>query len=308
MQRFPTRGYKWLRNSIPKYSGTMDSVYRRIQEEGPLASRDFKDPDHRSGGWWNWKPAKIALDLLWWMGKIAVVNRFGFERVYDVVERAIPSKYLNQTVDISEVWRHFIKKAIDCLAVATISDIKNYFAFHIYALDKTQSEKTTLAEKVSILRNEDIAVEVDVQGDSEPHYSLSSNLSRLEKAKEQSAQRDHAWFLSPFDNALWDRKRVRRLFDVEVKLEAYVPQAKRKFGYYEMPILWNDRIIGRLDPKAVRKTKTLILENFEVTTTRNERRDASKAIRAELQRFQAFHGCESVKFSSRIRDPSLLVL
>jgi len=292
MQRFSTHGYKWLRNSIPKYQDLMQKILQRIQEEGPLTSRDFKDTKHRSGGWWNWKPAKSALSLLWWMGQIVVIDRKGFERVYDITERAIPSKYLDHHVSIEEVWSYFLQRTIDCLVIATINDIKDYFRFQIYALDKKKSEMNTLAEKVEVLLQEDIIKQVEVEGNPRPHYVLCKNLLMIENAQNHTKSPDRAWFLSPFDNIVWDRRRVHRLFDVDVKLEAYHPPSKRQFGYYAMPILWNNCIVGRLDPKVNHKTNTLTLANLELILPKKDRELALEAIRNELVRFMDFHACK----------------
>ena len=295
MQRFHAHGYKWLRNTIPKYQDIMEKIRQRIQDEGPLTSRDFKDSEHRSRGWWDWKPAKNALELLWWMGQIVVVDRIGFERVYDVTERAVPSEYLDKAVDIGEVWRYHLRRAVDCLVIATVNDIGDYFNFHIYSLNKRGSQKRTLAEKVHVLKQEDSIAAVEVEDDQTPHYALSDNLAFIEEVQNRGASRDRAWLLSPFDNIVWDRKRVRRLFDADVRLEAYTPKAKRQFGYFAMPIIWNDRIVGRLDPKVERGTNTLILENVELTIAKKEERDALDAIQQELAAFAAFHECEQIE-------------
>lgn len=295
MQRFPAHGYGWLRKTIPQYQDIMEEIRQRIKDEGPLTSRDFKDPKHRSRGWWDWKPAKSAIELLWWIGQIVVVDRIGFERVYDIEERGVPSEYLDKTVDIEKVWHHYLKRAVDCLVVATINDIRDYFNFHIYSLDKEQSMKRTLEEKVRVLEEEEVIVEVEVEGDATPHYVLVDNLTLIEGFQNHRASKDRAWFLNPFDNLVWDRKRVRRLFNVDVRLEAYIPKEKRQFGYFAMPIMWNNRIVGRLDPKVDRKSNTLILANLELNLTKNECRDALEAIREEFTAFMAFHECEKLK-------------
>jgi uncharacterized protein YcaQ len=306
MQRFPTHGYKWLRNTIPQYQDIMEKIRLRIQDEGPLTSRDLKDSKHQSRGWWDWKPAKKAIELLWWMGHIVVVDRIGFERVYDVTERGVPSKHLDKLVSTEEVWRHYLRRAVDCLVVATITDIRDYFNFHVYSLDKRQSEKKTLEEKVRVLKQEDAIVEVEVEDSATPHYILSDNLALIERARNHRASKDRAWFLSPFDNIVWDRKRVSRLFDADVRLEAYIPKAKRQFGYFAMPIIWKNRIVGRLDPKVDRKSNTLILANLELNLTKNECRDALEAIQEELTAFTTFHECEHLKIKrakpAKLRD------
>jgi len=295
MQRFSTHWYKWLRGTIPKYQQLMEAILKRVKEEGPLTSRDFKDPKHRARGWWDWKPAKNALELLWWMGRIIVVDRVGFQRVYDLTENVVPSEHLDRTVNLEEVWRHYLRRTVDCLVIATSSDIRDYFNFHIYSLDKKQSEKKTLEEKTRILLGEDAIVEIEVEDSDIPHYALSDNTALVEKACKDSISKDHALFLSPFDNIVWDRKRVQRLFKTDVKLEAYLPPEKREFGYYVMPIIWSGRIVGRLDPKVDRRTSTLILANLELDLKEEEQRDACDAIRGELHRFKSFHNCEHLR-------------
>ncbi len=306
MQRFPTHGYNWLRKAMPRYRDLMETIRQRIQNEGPLTSRDFQDPKHHSRGWWDWKPAKNALELLWWTGQIVVVDRVGFQRVYDVAERGVPSKYLDRHVESEEVWRFYLKRAVDCLAVATISDIQNYFNFHIFALDRRGSRRKALMKKMQILQQEDTVSEVEAEDQSTPHYVLSDNLAFMEDVQNHEASRNQALFLSPFDNLVWDRRRVRRLFGSEVKLEAYIPAARRTFGYFAMPILWKNRIIGRLDPKADRKSSTLTLANLELTVAKKEYKDAVDATRAELAAFKAFHGCEQLKIQrskpARLKD------
>jgi uncharacterized protein YcaQ len=295
MKRFQNHGYKWIRDSITKYQDIMKKILLRIKDEGPLKSRDFKDAKKTSDGWWDWKPSKHAIELLWWTGHIVVVNRQGFERVYDVTERGIPSKYLDLSVSKEEVWRFFLRQAVDCLVVATISDIRDYFNFHIYSLDKGESTRKTLLEKIQTLKQEGDIVEVKVEDDSTPHYILNKNIGFIEEVQNYKGSHECAFFLSPFDNVVWDRKRVRRLFNLDVRLESYIPKAKRKFGYFTMPIIWNNRIIGRLDPKVDRKSRKLILANIELILSKKNLKNALEAINKELTAFKTFHGCEQIE-------------
>ena len=157
-----------------------------------------------------------------------------------------------------------------------------------------------------VLKQEDAIVEVEVEDSATPHYILSDNLALIERARNHRASKDRAWFISPFDNIVWDRKRVSRLFDADVRLEAYIPKAKRQFGYFAMPIIWKNRIVGRLDPKVDRKSNTLILANLELNLTKNECRDALEAIQEELTAFTTFHECEHLKIKraqpAKLRD------
>ncbi|MFX1563882.1 MAG: winged helix-turn-helix domain-containing protein [Promethearchaeota archaeon] len=304
MDRFPTESSGWQLRLLKKYERVMETVYQRIKDEGPLASRDFQQPQHKGNGWWDWKPAKIALDLLWQTGRLAVVERVNFQRHYDITERVIPSKYLKQTIDTDQVWRFFLQRVLEALVVATLDDVVGYFWFHTFCLDRKRTRKQTIVEKIQALIQEDKVIEMKSENKGGKYFLLPQSLSQIEKAAKNHVSKDKAFFLTPFDNVLWDRKRVQRFFGVDVKIEAYVPPPKRKFGYYAMPILWNNKIVGRLDPKADRKTKTLILQNLEITIPKKEREQALDAIQTEIHQFMQFHACDKLKIKQA--KPALL--
>lgn len=296
IEDFHVRAHAWYRRRYEKYQDTMTTVYERIRDEGPLGSRDFKDTQPgRVSGWWGWKPAKIALELLWSCGKIAVTERVGFQRRYDLTERVIPCNILNQSVDPQEVWRFFLQRALGCLVVGTRNDIADYLGLQSYMLNLQRNKKQQLDDKIQQLIKEDVVVKVDLEGVSEDYFCLARAVPFIDEHREQEAPADLARFLTPFDNIVWDRKRVKQNFDFDFSLEAYLPKEKRKFGYYGMPILWGDQLIGRIDPKADRANKTLILRNAEVTSPYKESREVLDAIREEIGRFLSFHDLDKLE-------------
>jgi uncharacterized protein YcaQ len=298
MHRFPTHGNSWEKNLYAKHKDLMDTVEQRIRNEGPLSSKDFEDSSKKKrGGFWDWKPAKVALDLLWQTGRLAVADRIGFQRVYDLPERVIPSQYLDRHVDQDEVWRHFLERNLDCLVAGTAKDLSNYISFGNFALDLKGNRTKTLEEKVHVLLQDDLVTQVDVPQSKFPYYVLTSNLPFIHKIQDRRRISDRVWFLNPFDNVLWNRPRVQRLFDFEVKLEAYTPPAQRQFGYYVTPILWQHQIIGRLDPKADRNSNTLIIQNLELTLPRKQQPTAIPHIKKELERFKQFHTLEEIQIT-----------
>lgn len=295
IEEFHLRAHAWYRRRFEEYKETMTAVYERIRDEGPLGSRDFKDTDpKRVSGWWGWKPAKIALELLWSSGRIAVAERVGFQRRYDLTERIIPSKVLNRTVDPDDIWRFFLRRALDCLVVGTRNDIANYLGLRSYMFDSERNLKKQLDEKIQQLITEDAVVEVDLTDLSGHYYCLAQALPFIEEHTEKEAPSTLARFLTPFDSIVWDRKRVKQNFDFTLSLEAYLPKEKRTFGYYTMPILWKDQLIGRVDPKADRANKTLILRNIEVTSPYHESRASIDAIREEISLFMTFHDLDKL--------------
>lgn len=290
MHRFPTHANNWEKSLYAKYKDLMDDVEHRIRNEGPLSSKDFDDPGKKKrSGFWDWKPAKVALDLLWQAGRLAVTNRIGFQRIYDLPERVIPSQYLDRHVDQDEVWRHFLERNLDCLVVGTAKDLTDYITFGNFALDITRNRTKTIEEKLLMLMQEDLVTQVEIHNAKAPYYVLTRNLPFIHNVQDRRSTSDRVWFLNPFDNVLWNRARVQRLFDSEVKLEAYTPPAQRQFGYYVTPILWQHQIIGRLDPKADRNSSTLIIQNLELTLPRNQQPEVIPHIKQELERFKVFH-------------------
>jgi hypothetical protein len=117
----------------------------------------------------------------------------------------------------------------------------------------------------------------------------------LKKVQDRRHSSSRAWFLTPFDNLLWNRRRVEELFEMKIKLEAYSPPAKRQFGYYVTPILWQSQLIGRIDPKADRKTSTLLIRNLEVNLPRKRIPEVIGPIQEELKRFREFHQLEQTR-------------
>jgi uncharacterized protein YcaQ len=296
IEEFPRRAHSWYQKRYEKYKDTMTAVYDRIRDEGPLGSRDFKDTQPgRVSGWWGWKPAKIALELLWSCGKIAVTERVGFQRRYDLTERVIPSDILDRRVDPQEVWRFFLQRALSCLVIGTRNDIADYLSLRSYMLDLERNKKQQLDEKLHQFVEEDTVVKVDLAGVSDDCFCLAQAVPFIHQHREREAPLDLARFLTPFDNVVWDRKRVKQNFDFTFSLEAYLPKEKRTFGYYGMPILWNDQLIGRIDPKADRANKTLIFRNVEIVSPYQESRDALDAVSEEIRRFMVFHKLDTLE-------------
>jgi uncharacterized protein YcaQ len=144
---------------------------------------------------------------------------------------------------------------------------------------------------------EDRVIQVEVANAKTPYYVLTRNLPFIQKVQDRRSTSNRVWFLNPFDNVLWNRARVQRLFDFEVKLEAYTPPTQRLFGYYVTPIIWQHQIIGRLDPKADRNSSTLIIHNIELILPRKQQPKVIPHIKQELERFKQFHTLEKIQIN-----------
>jgi uncharacterized protein YcaQ len=252
-------------------------VRQRIRKEGALSARDFEDKG--TGGWWGWGPSKTALEYLWRAGELAVARRDGFEKVYDFAEQIIPAALREarptprQTVD----WA--CREALLRLGFATPSELANFFDL-IELAEARHWAKTALRKKQLI----EIAV-TNADGSTRPALALPSIEAEIaSRAPLQSPAR----FLSPFDPAIRDRKRAFRLFGLDYTIEVFVPETKRRYGYYVLPILEGERFIGRADLKAHRGERRIEVKGLwpePGIALDRRRKDAIDAAVAELCRF-----------------------
>jgi len=260
----------------------LNEVLSEIKQRGPLASRDFKDSGDGQRSWWNWKPAKIALDILFTQGYLMVDRRVNFQMYYDLAERVLPASSTPPSKTMDDWRRWAVLRSVSCLGVATAQHASDYYRQKI----------PTTRSLLNTLEAEGAVVSVEVEGWKEQAYLTSADVHLVEELERGLHQPTLTSFLSPFDNLTWNRERLAALFGFDYRIEMYTPRAQRKYGYYVLPILHNGRFVGRLDPKADRKTKTLIiraiyLEPDEVVTD-----DLLSGISNALREFMDFHGSQ----------------
>jgi len=218
----------------------VESVYREVEQRGPVAASDLDRANHKGSTWWGWTETKIALEYLFWAGRITTATRRGFERAYDLTERVIPAIIRDiPTPTEADAQRHLIGIAARALGVATEPDLRDYFR-----LDVADS-KARVAELVEAKR----LIPVAVQGWRQPAY-LDADAVRPARVAGRA-------LVSPFDPLVWERDRTERLFGFRYRIEIYTPAHKREFGYYVLPFLLGDRLVARVDLKADRKTGIL---------------------------------------------------
>ena len=261
---------------------TIDAVLERVRQEGPLASRDFEDPRDGREGWWDWKPAKTALELLFTWGHLLIDRRENFQRFYDLAERVLPASAepLRHTVDDWRRWA--VLRGVACFGVATYRHVSEYY----------HQKKTPVKAVVEALAKEGALLPVEVEGWPDTAYLHPADLPLLDEIEAGQHQPEVTTLLSPFDNLLWDRQRVRDLFGFDYRIEMYTPVAERQYGYYVMPILHRGRLVGRLDPKADRQTRTLIVRALYLEPGEAASDEMVAALGGALREFMAFHGSE----------------
>ncbi|WP_340677712.1 crosslink repair DNA glycosylase YcaQ family protein [Paraglaciecola sp.] len=226
-------------------------ILQRIRTEGPLQAKDFeREGGAKATGWWDWKPAKKALEQLFMEGELMAVKRQGFQKVYDLTENVIPAGIDTTTPTEEEFYRYLIQRCLQANGLATASEIA-YLRKGIKS--KIQTQCLTMLEngELRLLTCQDLQ-----------YYALPQAQELLNK----KIKRSQVKILSPFDNLLIQRKRMQRLFGFDYQIECYVPEAKRQYGYFSLPLLWGGEFAGRMDAKIERKTGLLLIQHLHIET------------------------------------------
>ena len=281
MRRIKTRGGHWF----PRDKKMMRYVLDRIKNEGPLESRDFKSPDSKAGPWWGWKPAKIALEHLFMQGSLLVVQRNGFRKIYDLAERVIPPGVDTRMPTPTEMAEYLIGNALRSPGLVTEKDIT------YLRKDGIEKVRTVLQRK---LKKKQVTA-IRIQGVKDIYYTAAENLPTLD-----TQLPCFFLFLFPFDNFIIRRQRTVDIFDFLYQLECYVPAAKRKRGYFSLPVLYRDRLLGTMDAKAHRKTKVFTVKNLHLDDMPKDRDDFWACFHQELRNFMAFNGCTELEMTGQI--------
>jgi uncharacterized protein len=237
------RGWRYSHAVMEKHAATVDRIVAGIREHGPVRSAELGEGRSGSGGWWGWKPEKRILESLFTAGELMIARREGFQRVYDLRERVLPSWSDAQLPSTDAAHRALALKAVRALGVAKAKWVADYFRM---------GKKPTPA-LVRTLANDGALLEVHVEGWKEPGYIHPEHRALAERAAAGGIKPVLTTLLSPFDPVVWDRARGSELFDFEYRIECYTPAPKRVYGYFVLPILRHGALVGRLDAKAHRR-------------------------------------------------------
>ena len=240
-----SREHPWHGDVLARHPGLADEVRAQVRERGPVASRDFDGKG--SGTMWNWKPAKVVLEALWNSGEIAIAGRVnGFQRLYDLTERVVPRDALEAPVpDEASALHALAQRAVAGRGALTASGVVEHWRLR-GGLKRIQPHLDAL---ISEGRLERIAVE---DGGADVYVVPGADLDPPRPTA--------AVLLSPFDNLLWDRQFATRVLGFEHVIEVYKRAHERLYGYYVLPFLWRDRVVGRLDLKSERADGTLVVK------------------------------------------------
>lgn len=279
----------WFREG---FEAQFDTILDRIARDGPVSSSDVGEGEARGkGGWWDWHPSKTALEWLWRTGRIAVTRRDGFRKVYDLTERVIPEAVRGAEVSSEEELDWACASALERLGFGTAAEVAGY-----WNAVPLEAARDWLAQALRAGLVEEVEVE-GAEGARRRVFALPG-LVGMEAPEPPARMR----VLSPFDPALRDRKRAEFLFGFRYRIEVFVPEAKRVFGYYVFPLLEGARLVGRIDVKRVGDVLAVRALWPEPGISWGKGRQAK--LEAELDRLAGFAGCARVDWAEGwLREP-----
>ncbi|MDR4892588.1 MULTISPECIES: winged helix-turn-helix domain-containing protein [unclassified Chryseobacterium] len=271
------RGESRYYNADPK---VMEYVMDTIRNEGPKRARDFENESHKAGSWWNWKPAKLALERLFMQGDLMISGRSGMQKTYDLAERVLPSFIDTTEPTPLEFAEYLVKTNLRAYGLTTVKQITH--------LRKGNDLKKNVNTVLKTMLDKGEISQVKIEG-------LSSAFIQNDVFEKTFDLKDsNIHLLSPFDNSIIHRDRIRQIFDFDFRLECYTPKEKRQYGYFCLPILYGDQFIGRVDCKAHRKEKKLELIHLHIENNTLDIELWLKPFAETIKRFAVFNGCESL--------------
>lgn len=286
----PTRLHPWLRwrmaarkpwdaiaTLLRDEPGAIDAVLAEVKARGGIGAGDLADGGGRGGAWWGWGRGKHVLEWLFATGRVTTTARRGFERLYDLVERVLPAEVLAAPTPPPDAARKaLLLESAQALGVATARDLADYFRLH----------KPTARGLVAELAEEGALRRVRVEGWRDDAFVTRN----LRPPRALAASRA---LLSPFDSLVFERARTERLFGFRYRVEIYVPEGKRTYGYYVLPFLLDGDLVARVDLKADRAGGRLLVKAAHLEPGRDAGRVAD-ALAAELRAMADWLGLERV--------------
>ncbi|MGB8813328.1 MAG: crosslink repair DNA glycosylase YcaQ family protein [Paracoccaceae bacterium] len=277
----------WFRDG---YTAKFDTILRQISDHGPVTTSDVGQGEERGkGGWWDWHPSKTALEWLWRTGQLSIARRVGFQKVYDLTERVIPETHRTLQHDTATMVEWACASALHNLGFATSGELAAYWkaASPAEARDWCRTEAARGA-----------LIEVDVQAADGALRRSYARPDVVQQAADAPEPPSRIRILSPFDPALRDRNRTERLFGFYYRIEVFVPEPKRQYGYYVFPVLEGASIIGRIDGKAFRDENTMRVKAFWPESGISLGKSRLARLESAVAKLAQFAGCDNVAYDT----------
>jgi hypothetical protein len=270
-----------IRRLLDERPGYVEGVLQHVADRGPTTVSDLEDPGERGGPWWGYAPGKHALEWLFATGRVAAYRTPSFGRVYDLPERVLPAWAMQEPKpDETEAYRRLLADAARHHGIGTAADLADYHRLH------TPTARAILAD----LAADGTVVVVDVDGWRGPVYLHPDAILPRRSAG--------TTLISPFDSLVWNRDRVERVFGFRYRIEIYVPKDQRKFGYYVLPFLLDGDLVARVDLKADRKGRRLLVQSAHLEPGR-EPTQVAPALAAELRAMASWLDLDEIEVVDR---------
>ena len=276
---------------LTEQSAVAEAIVSTIEREGPLSTAAFKEHGHAIDWWWAPTPAARAVaEALFVTGRLGIARREGNRRYYDLIERLVPARLLSKRETPEQAQRHRLLsryRAVGLLGLQANAEV-------VLNTGKAAERARWTAELVE----EGQLLPVRVEGLRQPRYLLAEERPILDATRERSSAPAAVTFMAPLDPLIWDRRLLRDLFAFDYIWEVYVPAARRRHGYYVLPLLYGDRLLGRIEPRLERRTGRLHILGawFEPGFRPMEEPHFVPALADALRDYRAFVGARAVSW------------
>ncbi|MBI1741565.1 YcaQ family DNA glycosylase [Candidatus Acetothermia bacterium] len=300
MRHYPAGDSTWterVRTWMDENKSLRDSILKELRHQGPMLAKEFDDNAVRSwqsSGWTSGRNVDRMLAFLWSQGKVMVAGRQGGQKLWDLSERCLPKWTPLEDLSERDVVHRAAQKSLRALGVARAKDIELHY---------TSGRYPGLASVLNELEDEGRIVRVQIAEDKQlwpgDWYIHAEDVPLLERL-DAGEWEPRTTLLSPFDNLISERPRTELLFNFRFRLEIYVPKAKRQYGYFVMPILHGDRLIGRIDPQMDRKQKRLTINAVYAEPNAPMAKQAVQAIAGAIEELGQFLGADEIAYTRRV--------
>jgi len=280
-------GWKYRQAWMQEHAAEIEQLIAHIEELGPVRSADFEHPRKGTSGWWEWKPHKRHLEGLFTAGKVMVIERRNFQRVYDLTQRVMPQwDDVRDLLSQEQAEAIMLEKSARSLGLFRAQWLADYYRLR----------RPALAQALAQMQEAQTILPVNVEGLG-PAWLHASLLPLLEQAQADKLTATHSAVLSPFDPVVWDRKRAEQLFGFSYRLECYTPAPKRQYGYFVLPLLHRGRLVGRMDAKMHRKTGVLEVIALFLEEGVSPSLQLEKGLQRAITAFARWQGAQRITFS-----------
>lgn len=298
MRNYGKSGSAWSKRLaawVEANDGFRNYVLDEIRSRGPLLTQEFDDKSKvpwASSGWTSGRSVSYMIDYLWSSGALMVARRDGLKRWWDLTERVLPEEAREGGWSASEVTADAVQKSLKALGVAQIKHISHHF---------TEGRYPEMSAIFPTLLNAGTVLPVAVKGWQGEWFIHADSLPLLERI-EAGEWKARTALLSPFDGLIRDRERTELMWDFYYRIEIYVPKAKREFGYYVLPILYGDKLVGRIDSNMDRKKHIYTIQNVYWEDGIRMSKALARSVKREVEKLGRFLDAEDVVYADGVES------